>query len=47
MAQTDAQTDNQPNAPTYTLPVRHFADEVIPRGTKTRLASRPGSLSPA
>ena len=29
MAQTDAQTDNQPNAPTYTLPVRDFVDEVI------------------
>ena len=47
MVQTDAQTDNQPNAPTYTLPVRHFADDMIPRGTKARPASRAGSLPPA
>jgi hypothetical protein len=38
-----AQTDNQTNA----MIVRDFADEVIPRETKARLASRSGSLSPA
>ena len=46
MVQTDAPTHALPNAPTYTLPVRNFADDVIPRGTKARLASRAGSLSP-